>query len=76
MNACSAALPATVRPTEKRRRWLCSDHSAPPMLDLLDNLGWASVETPEANIHATSPDGRVYIGWLPEAPAAWNRKIV
>lgn len=46
------------------------------MLGLLSALGWAIVDTPEANVHATSPDGRVYVGWLPEDPAAWKRNIV
>ncbi|MER6803261.1 MULTISPECIES: DUF317 domain-containing protein [Streptomyces] len=35
-----------------------------------------TVDTQEANVHATSPDGRVYVGWLPEDPAAWKRDIV
>ncbi|MFJ3283068.1 DUF317 domain-containing protein [Streptomyces halstedii] len=46
------------------------------MLDLLDALGWTIVDTPEANVHATSPDGCVYVGWLPEDPSAWQRNIV
>ncbi|MCX4965451.1 DUF317 domain-containing protein [Streptomyces sp. NBC_00654] len=46
------------------------------MLDLLSTLGWAIVDTPEANVHATSPDGGVHVGWLPEDPAAWKRNIV
>ncbi|MGW8886009.1 DUF317 domain-containing protein [Streptomyces sp. NPDC055749] len=46
------------------------------MLDLLDALGWAIVDTPEANVHATSPDGCVYVGWLPEDQSAWQRNIV
>lgn len=46
------------------------------MLNLLDDLGWGVVTTPEANVHATSPDSRVYVGWLPEDPAAWKRGIL
>jgi hypothetical protein len=53
-----------------------SDHSAEPVLDLLSTQGWSLVSTPEANVHATSPDGRVYVGWLPEDPDAWSRHIV
>ncbi|MFD8117508.1 DUF317 domain-containing protein [Streptomyces microflavus] len=45
-------------------------------LDLPDALGWAIVDTPEANVHATSLDGGVYVGWLPEDPSAWQRNIV
>jgi hypothetical protein len=50
--------------------WPVSDHSAELVLDLLSARGWSLVSTPEANVHATSPDGRVYVGWLPEDPGA------
>ncbi|MGW6207488.1 DUF317 domain-containing protein [Streptomyces sp. NPDC055089] len=76
MNASAALLPAAVRPTVEDRNWLTSDHCAGPVLDLLHALGWAVVDTPEANVHATSPDGHVYVGWLPEDPTAWKRHIV
>ncbi|MFJ5875326.1 DUF317 domain-containing protein [Streptomyces sp. NPDC093088] len=76
MNASATLLPTVVRPVVEDRHWLSSDHCAAPVLDLLDALGWAIAETPEANIHATSPDGRVYVGWLPEDPSAWARDIV
>lgn len=76
MNTSTALLPAPVRPTVKDRDWLASDHCAEPVLALLDGLGWAIVDTPEANVHCTSPDGRVYVGWLPEDRAAWARGIV
>lgn len=76
VNASSALLPAVVRPAVEDRPWLSSDHCAGTLLDLLDALGWAIVDTPEANVHSTSPDGRVYVGWLPEDPAAWRRGIV
>ncbi|MCX4785390.1 DUF317 domain-containing protein [Streptomyces sp. NBC_01221] len=76
MNASATLLPAVVRPAVEDRRWLSSDHCAGPVLDLLGTLGWAVVDTPEANVHARSPDGRVYVGWLPEDSAAWKRGIV
>ncbi len=76
MNASATLLPAVVRPAAEDRHWLSSDHCATPVLELLDALGWAIAETPEANVHATSPDGRVYVGWLPEDPSAWAREIV
>ncbi|MFB7030876.1 MULTISPECIES: DUF317 domain-containing protein [unclassified Streptomyces] len=76
MNASATLLPAVVRPAVEDRHWLSSDHCAAPVLDLLDALGWAIAETPEANVHATSPDGGVYVGWLPEDPSAWAREIV
>ncbi|MBP0450577.1 DUF317 domain-containing protein [Kitasatospora sp. RG8] len=76
MNATSSLLPSPVRPTLENRSWLSSDHCAEPVLELLGALGWPIVNTPEANVHCTSPDGRVYVGWLPEAPDAWQRGIV
>ncbi|MFB6838954.1 DUF317 domain-containing protein [Streptomyces sp. NPDC056361] len=76
MNASATLLPAVVLPTVEDRRWLSSDHCAGLVLELLHSLGWTVVDTPEANVHATSPDGRVYVGWLPEDPAAWTRDIV
>ncbi|MFI8342778.1 DUF317 domain-containing protein [Streptomyces sp. NPDC085639] len=76
MNASGTLLPAAVRPAAEDRHWLSSDHCATPVLELLHALDWTVVDTPEANIHATSPDGRAYIGWLPEDPAAWTRDIV
>ncbi|MEV5161969.1 DUF317 domain-containing protein [Streptomyces sp. NPDC053728] len=76
MNASATLLSAVARPALEDCCRLSSDHCAAPVLDLLDALGWAVVETPEANVHATSPDGRIYVGWLPEDPAAWKRDIV
>ncbi|MFD4749153.1 DUF317 domain-containing protein [Streptomyces rubiginosohelvolus] len=76
MTTSAPLLPAVVRSAPEHRSWLSSDHCAGPVLDLLDGLGWAVVDTPEANIHSTSPDGRVYVGWLPEDPDAWKRDIV
>ncbi|MFI2354579.1 DUF317 domain-containing protein [Streptomyces anulatus] len=76
MNVSATLLPAVVHPSVEDRCRLSSDHCASPVLDLLDALGWAVVDTPEANVHATSPDGRIYVGWLPEDPGAWKRDIV
>ncbi|MGW3073926.1 DUF317 domain-containing protein [Kitasatospora sp. NPDC001132] len=76
MNTPSSLLPAPIRPAAEERTWLASDHSAEPVLTLLDALGWPMVDTPEANVHCTSPDGRVYVGWLPEDPGAWQHGIV
>jgi hypothetical protein len=76
VNTSATLLPAVVRPAVEERSWLSTDHCAGPVLDLLDACGWAIVDTPEANVHATSPDGRVYVGWLPEDTAAWTRGIV
>ena len=76
MATSAAHLPAVVRPAVDDRHWLSSDHCADPVLELLHALGWAVVDTPQANVYATSPDGRVYVGWLPEDPTAWKRGIV
>ncbi|WP_406281373.1 DUF317 domain-containing protein [Streptomyces sp. NBC_00209] len=76
MNASAALLPATANPTVDEGRWLSSDHCAAPVFDLLHALDWSVVDTPEANCHATSPDGHVYVGWLPEDSSAWQRNIV
>lgn len=65
-----------LRPAIEERSWLSSDHSAEPVLELLGALGWPIVDTPEANVHCTSPDGRIYVGWLPDDPGAWQREIV
>ncbi|MFD6594799.1 DUF317 domain-containing protein [Streptomyces coelicoflavus] len=76
MNTSATLLPAVVRPSVGDRHWLSADHCAGPVLDLLDALNWAIIDTPEANVHATSPDGHVYVGWLPEDTTAWKRGIV
>ncbi|GAA2273308.1 hypothetical protein GCM10010368_48360 [Streptomyces roseiscleroticus] len=76
MSTSATLLPTVVRPEANGLHWLSTDHCAGPVLDLLGTLGWAIVDTPEANVHATSPDGRAYVGWLPEDPAAWERNIV
>ncbi|MFI9273980.1 DUF317 domain-containing protein [Kitasatospora sp. NPDC052896] len=62
--------------TPQDRDRLVSDHCAEHVLLLLDALGWTVVQTPEANFHATSPDTRLYLAWLPEDPGAWVRGIV
>ncbi|MEU6664038.1 DUF317 domain-containing protein [Streptomyces sp. NPDC046821] len=76
MTSSATLLPAVVRPAVEDLRWLSSGHCAGPVLDLLSALDWTLVDTPEANVHATSPDGRVYVGWLPEDTSAWKRGIV
>ena len=76
VNASATLLPAPITVTAGHRDWLAGDHCASPVLDLLSGLGWVVVSTPEANVHATSPDSRVYVGWLPEDTAAWKRGIV
>lgn len=76
MNALTRNLSALFRPVVAQRPSLAGDGSAEPVLSLLSERGWAIVDTPEANAHCSSPDGRVYVGWLPEDPDAWRRNIV
>ncbi|MFB7147867.1 MULTISPECIES: DUF317 domain-containing protein [Streptomyces] len=76
MNASATLQPAVVGPSVEVRHWLSSDDCATPVLALLHALDWTVVDTPAANVHATSPDGRAYVGWLPEDPAAWTRDVV
>ncbi|WP_225447302.1 DUF317 domain-containing protein [Streptacidiphilus sp. PB12-B1b] len=73
MTTSSALLPATVRPTATAVEWPVGNGTAAPVLDLLTALGWAVVATPLGDAHATSPDGRAYLAFLPEDPAAWAR---
>lgn len=49
----AALVPAVVRSPVGDFHWLSSDHCAGPVFDLLGALGWAIVDTPEANVHAT-----------------------
>jgi hypothetical protein len=76
LNATESNLPTLFRPVVAQRPSLAGDGSAEPVLSLLSERGWALVDTPEANVHCTSPDGRVYVGWLPEDPTAWRRAVV
>ncbi|MGW5987701.1 hypothetical protein ACWFRT_05015 [Streptomyces anulatus] len=57
-------------------RTLSTDHSAGPVLDLLDAFGWAIVDTTEANVHATIPDGCVYVGWLPTRRSTTGTRLM
>ncbi|MER5490522.1 DUF317 domain-containing protein [Streptomyces sp. NPDC002490] len=60
----SPVLPSTVR------EWALSCGCAGPVLGMLDAQGWTVISDPDANVHCTSPDGGLYVGFLPEAPAA------
>ncbi|MFJ4532646.1 MULTISPECIES: DUF317 domain-containing protein [Streptomyces] len=52
------------------REWLLDCHSASPVTDLLKNQGWDVVSDLDGNVHCSSPDQRVYVGFLAESPAA------
>ncbi|MFB7950167.1 DUF317 domain-containing protein [Kitasatospora phosalacinea] len=76
MNVSAPNLPVPIAPGPEDRSWLSTDHCAGPVFALLVGLGWPVVDTPEANVHCSSPDGRLYVGWLPEDPDAWARGIL
>ncbi|MGW5200790.1 DUF317 domain-containing protein [Streptomyces spiralis] len=52
------------------REWLLDCHCAGPVVDLLQDQGWDVISDPYANVHCTSPDQRVYVGFLPETEEA------
>lgn len=76
LNTTGSNLPALVRTGVPQRPALAGDGSAEPVLGLLGERDWAIVSTPEANVHCTSSDGRLYVGWVPEDHAAWRRGII
>jgi hypothetical protein len=77
VNTTASNLPVPFfRPVVAERPSLSGDGCADPVLGVLGERGWNIVATPEANVHCTSPDGRIYVGWLPEDPAAWRRGVV
>lgn len=52
------------------REWLLDCHCAGPAFDLLQGQGWDVISDPYANVHWSSPDQRVYVGFLPETEEA------
>ncbi|WP_236241513.1 DUF317 domain-containing protein [Streptomyces sp. CC228A] len=52
------------------REWLLDCHCAGPVVELLKARGWEVISDPYANVHCTSPDQRVYVGFLPETKEA------
>jgi hypothetical protein len=49
-------------------RWIKGAGTPYPVLDLLVADGWSIVLDHRADVHAASPDGQVYVGYLPESP--------
>lgn len=68
VNSSAALLPAVVRPAVEDRRCLSSDHCAGPVLDLLNDLGWAVVDTPEGNEPALPAPVLPYQPWRLPCP--------
>ncbi|MCD2468678.1 DUF317 domain-containing protein [Streptomyces sp. MBT42] len=52
------------------REWLLDCHCASPVVELLRGQGWDVISDPYANVHCSSPDQRVYVGFLPETDEA------
>ncbi|GFE25715.1 DUF317 domain-containing protein [Streptomyces nigrescens] len=63
----SASLPFA---TLGERDRLLDRHCAEPVISLLSRQGWGVVADADGNVHCSSPDQRVYVGFLPEIPAA------
>ncbi|MFE7318242.1 DUF317 domain-containing protein [Streptomyces sp. NPDC057555] len=57
------------------REGLLDCHCAGPVTDLLKNQGWDVVSDLDGNVHCSSPDQRVYVGFLPEIPAAADGEL-
>ncbi|MCC3771723.1 MULTISPECIES: hypothetical protein [Streptomyces] len=70
--------PATLStaPHAGEREWLTGDGCAEPVIDLLRGQGWSIVSDDLANVHCGSPDGRAYVGFLPETPDAFHNDVV
>ncbi|MFE1174245.1 DUF317 domain-containing protein [Streptomyces sp. NPDC058773] len=62
-----AALPFA---TLGERERLLGCHCVGPVTDLLKDQGWDVISDLDSNVHCSSPDRRVYVGFLPERPAA------
>lgn len=50
-------------------RWIRGAGTPYPVIDLLVADGWSFVLDARADMHCASPDGRAYLGYLPES--AW-----
>lgn len=64
------SLPELPQPALGVREWLRECHCAGPVTDLLHGQGWDVVTDPDCNVHCSSPDRRVYVGFLPESREA------
>ncbi|MFE2426893.1 DUF317 domain-containing protein [Streptomyces sp. NPDC059373] len=58
------------------RDWLIGGGIGNPVTDFLLGQGWSVVSDDLANVHCSSPDGRVYVGFLPEIPDNYQRRIL
>ncbi|MEU9987873.1 DUF317 domain-containing protein [Streptomyces sp. NPDC048045] len=58
-----------------KREWLLDCHCALPVTDLLHGQGWDIVTDLDCNVHCSSPDQRVYVGFLPESRQAGRGEL-
>ncbi|CDR10506.1 DUF317 domain-containing protein [Streptomyces iranensis] len=62
--------PTLAHPASAEREWLLECTCADPVLRLLHNCGWDTVDDSKANVYCASPDRRVFVEFLPESPEA------
>jgi hypothetical protein len=60
----------------KERDWLVGGGVGNPVTDFLRGQGWPVVSDDFANVHCSSPDRRVYVGFLPETPDNGKPRIL
>ncbi|SFG90600.1 DUF317 domain-containing protein [Streptomyces mirabilis] len=63
-------VPERPQPALGERGWLLECRCARPVTDLLHAQGWDVVTDLDCNVHCSSPDRRVYVGFLPESREA------
>lgn len=63
-------LPQLPLPALDDREWLLECHCTGSVTDLLHDQGWDVVTDLDCNVHWSSPDRRVYVGFLPESREA------
>lgn len=63
-------------PHAGEREWLTGDGYAEPVIGFLRGRGWSVVSDDLANVHCASPDGRAYVGFLPETPDAFHHDVL
>lgn len=57
------------------REWLLDCHCTGPVVNLLKGQGWDVISDLYANVHCSSPDERVYVGFLPETEDAAHGEL-
>lgn len=63
-------------PHAEKQEWLTGDGCAELVIGFLRGQGWSVVSDDLANVHCASPDGRAYVGFLPETPDAFHHDVL